>query len=208
VFQIRGWNQWLPSTFGYSPDIDPWPQDAAKARRLLAEAGYPGGQGFGKLILNTYVSSSAPFLSESGQLAADFWRQELGLDVDVKVRDETEVKRARTRGELHGQVMWTDGSGDVDRSRSFESNYGDPDHASRVHGDPEIFELTQQALGVIDPAKRKEAHIKLAKRLREESYESSIGYVNIPWALGPRVAAWQPWPLAGYPSNLHGIVLK
>ncbi len=208
AFVVKGWNLWVPSTLGYSPDIDPWPQDVAKARKLLADAGYPGGKGFGNLILNTYASSSAPFLVESGQLAADFWRRELGLDVEVKVRDETEVKRARTRGELHGQVMWTDGSGELDRSRSFESNYGDPAHVSRVHGDPEIFELTKQALAVIDPTKREEALIKLAKRLREESYESSIGYNNIPWAVGPRVVAWKPWPMAGYPTNLHGIILK
>jgi hypothetical protein len=35
-----------------------------------------------------------------------------------------------------------------------------------------------------------------------------VGYANIPWAVGPRVTAWQPWPLAFYPSNIHGITLK
>jgi peptide/nickel transport system substrate-binding protein len=208
AFQVKGWNLWVPSTIGYSPDIDPFPYDPDKARQLLADAGYPGGEGFGKLILNTYVSSSAPFLAESGQLAADMWRRELGLDVEVRLRDETDLKRARTRGDLHGEVMWTDGSGTRDRSRTFLSGYGDPDNPARVHNDPEIFELVKQTLAVLDPIKREEAQIELAKRLREESYESSIGYNNIPWGVGPRVLTWQPWPMAAYPSALHTITLK
>jgi peptide/nickel transport system substrate-binding protein len=32
-----------PTTFGYNPDLKPLPYDPARARRLLAEAGYPNG---------------------------------------------------------------------------------------------------------------------------------------------------------------------
>ncbi|MBM3502577.1 MAG: hypothetical protein FJX65_01770 [Alphaproteobacteria bacterium] len=32
-----------PQTFGYNPDVKPYPHDPAKARALLAEAGYPNG---------------------------------------------------------------------------------------------------------------------------------------------------------------------
>jgi hypothetical protein len=55
---------------------------------------------------------------------------------------------------------------------------------------------------------RDAAFKKLHLRLRDESYELGIGYINIPWAVGPRVTAWQPWPMSFYPSNLHGIILK
>ena len=48
-----------------------WPQDMAKARQLLAEAGYPGGKGLGKPVINTCVFTAIPFLPESAQLAAD-----------------------------------------------------------------------------------------------------------------------------------------
>jgi peptide/nickel transport system substrate-binding protein len=208
VMQVKGWAHITPSTIGYSPDLDPWPQDVAKARKLLADAGYPGGQGFGKLTVNTWVSTAMPFLPESAQLAADFWRKELGLDVEVKVGDETAIKRDTLTDKLHGQVLWRDNEASLDKSSLYLSSYGSPTHGTRFHENPEIFSLVGKTLAVTDPAEREKAFNALNKRGREESYELGIGYVNIPWAVGPRVTQWQPYPLAFFPSNVHGIVLK
>jgi hypothetical protein len=77
-----------------------------------------------------------------------------------------------------------------------------------LHENPELFALTQETLAVTDPSRRDEAFNRLSLRSKDESYELGVGYVNIPWAVGPRVLEWQPWPLSFYPSNLHGIVLK
>jgi peptide/nickel transport system substrate-binding protein len=106
VFQVKGWAHVTPSTIGYSPELDPWPFDPDKARQLLADAGYPGGEGFGKLIVNTWVSTAMPFLPESAQVAADSWRNELGLDVEVRVGDEAALKEARSCGGTTRPV-WT-----------------------------------------------------------------------------------------------------
>ena len=65
-----------------------------------------------------------------------------------------------------------------------------------------------QAIGVIDPAERPAAFNNLFRRLRDEHYQLGIGYVNIPWAVGPRVLTWEPYPLAFYPSGLETITLK
>ena len=59
-----------------------------------------------------------------------------------------------------------------------------------------------------DPAQRVTAFNQVARRLNEENYDIGVGYINIPWAVAPRVQAWQPWPMAFYPSNLYGITLK
>jgi ABC-type transport system substrate-binding protein len=208
VFQVRGWAHVTPSSIGYSPDLDPFPFDPAKARQLLADAGYPGGKGFGKFIVTTWVSTATPFLPESAQLAAEFWRRELGLDVEVVVGDEANLKRQALTEELFGQFRWADNEARLDGGTIVRSSYGTPTHAGRRHENPELFALVNKTQAVIDPAERAVAYNNLYKRLRDEHYVMGIGYINIPWAVGPRVLAWQPWPLAFYPSNLHGITLK
>jgi hypothetical protein len=44
--------------------------------------------------------------------------------------------------------------------------------------------------------------------MREEANQINLGYINIPWGVGPRVVTWEPYPLAPYPSALHTVTLK
>ncbi len=126
VFQVRGWNVVTPSTIGYTSGLDPRPFDPDKARQLLADAGYPGGEGFGKLIVNTWPSSSTPFLVESAQLGAEFWRRELGLDVEVRVGDSVTLDEKTQTGELNGQILWRDNDTRRDATSNLASAWGDP----------------------------------------------------------------------------------
>jgi peptide/nickel transport system substrate-binding protein len=209
VFVPKGWSYVTPSSIGYSPDLDPFPYDPDKARQLLADAGYPGGQGFGKLVVNTWVSTAIPFLPESAQLAADFWKRELGLDVEVIVGDEAANKKTNaTEGGFRGQTRWFDNEARRDGASITRSSMGTLDVGGRHHEDPELYKLVEETLAVIDPAQRPEASNKLYKVLRDEQYQMGIGYINIPWAVGPRIATWEPFPLAFYPSGLHTITLK
>ncbi len=72
---------WIPKgMFAYNPDIGAH-FDPEKARRLLAEAGYPGGKGFPRSV--------ALFNSESrNRLIAEFvqdqWKQHLNVDIEFE----------------------------------------------------------------------------------------------------------------------------
>jgi oligopeptide transport system substrate-binding protein len=57
-------------------------EDAGEARRLLAEAGFPGGKGFPKLELSTWPVS-APQL----EAIQEQWRKELGIAVTLVQRE-------------------------------------------------------------------------------------------------------------------------
>ncbi len=208
VFSTKGWEMVTPGALGYSPDLDAWPQDLVKAKQLMTEAGYPGGKGFGKLIVNTWISTSMPSLPEAAQLAADTWRRELGLDVEVKIGEEAALNAARRNSELNGQITFRDNEARLDGSSILLSSYGTPAQSDRMHHDPEIFAMVKDALAETDLAQRGPAMNKVYKRLKEESYELGIGYVNIPWGVGPRVTAWQPFTFSFYPSGMHTIVLK
>jgi peptide/nickel transport system substrate-binding protein len=209
VMVVKGWTAVTPSTKGYSPDLDPFPFDPDKARQLLAEAGYPGGQGFGKLIINTWNSTASPFMPESAQLAADFWKTELGLDVEVRVGDEAALKKASSLSEeLYGQILWRDNETRIDAADILRSGYGSPERLDRTHNNPELFALVKQAAAVFDPVEREKALNSAYRRMREEAYDINLGYLNIPFGVGPRVLTWEPYPLAFYPSALHTITLK
>ncbi len=208
VFQVKGWNVATPSTIGYTPELDPRPFDPNKARQLLADAGYPGGKGFGKLIVDTFPSTSMPLMVEAAQLGADMWRRELALDVEVKVGDSTGMQNRQTAGELNGQIYWRDNDTRKDPTSIIGGSYGDPKFPTRAHEDQELFRVVQENVQILDPDKRAEAYKKLFLRLRDESYWLGIGYANIPWGVGPRVLTWEPYPLALYLSALHTITLK
>jgi hypothetical protein len=148
-------------------------------------------------------------MPESAQLAADDWRRELGLDVEVKVGDEAALKEAYTLTEdLYGQILWRDNETRIDAARLLRSSYTDPDVKTTVHNDPELFDLTNKTLTVYDPVEREKVLNSTYLRLRDEAYDIDIGYVNIPWGVGPRIQTWEPYPLAFYPSALHTITLK
>ncbi|MSQ22336.1 MAG: ABC transporter substrate-binding protein [Dehalococcoidia bacterium] len=208
VFQVKGWTAVTPSTIGYTRELDPLPFDPNKARQLLADAGYPGGQGFGKLIVNTHPSISIPFMVEGAQLGAEFWRRELGLDTEVRVGDGVGIRKRQQAGELNGQLWWYDVTGRKDATSTMAVNYGDLESPNRAHGDPELVRLVRETFGILNVDEQAEASKKLYLRLRDESYNLGIGYVNIPWGVGPRVLTWSPYSLSNHPSALHTITLK
>ena len=69
------------------PEVGPYRQattqsfDPTEARRLLAEGGFPNGDGFPKLELSGWVQN--PVLDAIQQM----WKQELGIDVRIAVRE-------------------------------------------------------------------------------------------------------------------------
>ncbi len=209
VYVPKGWNHVTPSGLGYSPDLDPYPYNPEKARQLLAQAGYPGGKGFPTLVVNTWASRATPFLPESAQLAADMWRKDLGIPVEVKLGDEAAYKKDWiTEGALRGQILWRDNETRVDGGNIVRGTFGTPTAPGRQTNDPAIFKQALEAIAIIDQDKRAIAYNAFYKVIREDVGEIGLGYQNIPWGVGTRVKEWTPFPMAFWPSGFHTIVLK
>ena len=153
-------------------------------------------------------STSMPFQTEAAQLAAEFWRRELGLDVEVRVGDSTAIRGAWAAGELNGQIIWRDNETRRDATSTVVSGYGDPENSIRRSENPDLRSSTQEASRTVSPDARAQALTELYPQLKEAGYEIGIGYVNIPWGVGSRIESWQPLPLAPNISGLHTVVFK
>lgn len=97
LFQIKH-----KSTFQLVPEgcqnfhcINPIREDAEEARRLLAEAGYPNGQGFPKLTLIFNTAQGQTYLASAMQ---EMWKKELNIDIElINVEWKVYLQRRREK---------------------------------------------------------------------------------------------------------------
>lgn len=205
----KGFSYVTPSALGYSSALDPLPYDPQKAKELLARAGYPGGKGFRPFTIHTWQAGDVPFMPELAELVANYWRKNLGIEATVRVGDATTVKEIWFRHEIDGDFLVRPNETRWDGSSIGPTLYGDPKGRAYIGGgDTSLTEAVKEALSVLDPAKRHEAVNKMYTKFFDAHYEIGVGFVNLPWGVGPRIATYQPWPLTPYLSAPWTITLK
>ncbi len=102
-----------PGTAGYEPPDGPH-YDPVEARRLLAQAGYPGGKGFpGVEIL--YNSSEAH--RQIAEAIQEMWRKQLGISANLTNMELTSVLDARRTGSF--QILRSSWTGDYADPQDF-----------------------------------------------------------------------------------------
>ncbi|MCK4314793.1 MAG: hypothetical protein KAX24_03385, partial [Anaerolineae bacterium] len=189
--------QYLPATGGFVPPGMPGHStgiglayDPDRARRLLAQAGYPGGQGFPKVTW-LYSGGSAdepvvPFLRKT-------WRKSLGLNLEAQSLEWGAFIERRDRDPAHLTLTgWLADYPDPDSLLRviFHSTEGIEDarwHNARFDG------LVEEAARVADQTRRMEIYQEADRILvAQEAVVMPLGYAQgrilvKPWVTIPRV---------------------
>ena len=150
---------------GYHPDIDQHaaPFDPDKAKELLTEAGYPGGQG-----LPTISFQTIEMFRKQVEIVQSMLR-DVGIHLEIEIVELSAYLDMQTNHDLYAALMsWTGGP---DASIYDRQLTGDGPNNGAVYHDDEIAQWFKDSLQELDLAKRKEIFLKIfVKELEEVPY--------------------------------------
>jgi len=187
-----------PDTAGYTAKArlpEGYDANTAAARRLLAEAGFPNGQGIPEIELLYNTSESHKTIAESIQR---MWKEQLGIDAALVNQDWKVYLQSRRRGEFDVvRAAWigdyVDPSTFLDLLASWSGN--------NITGwaSNEYDRLLAAAAAESDPAKRFALFQQAEAILIEELPVIPIYFYVSAYLLDPSVKGWYPNILDQHP---------
>jgi peptide/nickel transport system substrate-binding protein len=149
----------VPTQFGCTTDVATYDYDPAKAKELLAEAGYPDG-----FSVPLYAYRDRPY----SEAVLGFLRK-VGITAELRFLQWTALRpivQQQGKAEL-AQLTWGS-QGVLDASASVGNYFeGSNDDYAR---DAEVKEWLEKADATVDPATRKALYAKALRKIADEAY--------------------------------------
>lgn len=185
-----------PGIDGYDY-VDAYRHDPEEARRLMAEAGYPGGQGFPQLRFIIVNTSNNRSLAE---ILQDSWRRELGVQVVLENKEWQVLLRDMDEGNFDlFLISWI---GDyVDPATFLEIMVTGGGNNRTGFSNPRYDQLLKQAGMEADPQERFDLLAEAERLLMEERPILPLTWSTFMYLKHPDMQGWshekmimdQPW---------------
>jgi oligopeptide transport system substrate-binding protein len=183
-----------PGTAGYTP-ASSLPTDFEAARKLLADAGYPGGKGLPAFELLFNNSEAHRTIAESIQ---EMWRRELGVEARLSNQELKSTLEARRAGNY--EIMRSVWIGDyVDPETFLDIWRSDSGNNYTGWKNPNYDALLFAAARETDAAKRHALYQKAESLLLEAAPMIPIYYYTHVFLIQPSVRGWHPTLLDHHP---------
>lgn len=169
---------------GYTPDAK-IKADAAEARRLLAEAGFPGGRGFPKLELATWPVSSAQL-----EAIQQMWHRELGIEIAIAQREARTHLASLASGDY--ALAFMTAIPDYDGASDLFTQFTADHPLNYPHWRNAEFDRLVAAAGALaEPAARNTAYQKAEALLLAEMPVIPLYFNAQNFLVTPRVKNWR-----------------
>jgi peptide/nickel transport system substrate-binding protein len=167
----------VPRDFEFALPFEPHPHDPARAKKLLAEAGYPNGFDGGEL-------TPFPPYNSMGE-AIQGWLQAVGIRTRVRSMERGAFMTSWREKKLKGVVLTISGvSGNAaTRLESFVTRTG----AFAYGALPEVDDLFRRQAGELDRKKREAILHQIQRILNEQVTQAPVYHLGFPIGVGPRV---------------------
>ena len=167
----------VPRDFEFALPFEPHPHDPARAKKLLAEAGFPNGFDGGEL-------TPFPPYNSMGETIQG-WLQAVGIRTRARSMERGAFMTAWREKKLKGVVLTVSGvSGNAaTRLESFVTKNG----AFAYGALPEVDDLFRRQAGELDRKKREAILHQIQRILNEQVTQAPVYHLGFPIGVGPRV---------------------
>jgi oligopeptide transport system substrate-binding protein len=162
---------------GYQPE---------EARRLLAEAGFPGGVGFPQLSLTFNTSNTHQFIA---QVIQEMWKRELGIEVILRNEEWKSFLITRRSGNYDiGRGGWV---GDFNDPQTFLELFqcNAPNNYTRWHHQ-KFDHYMEKAVATTSEGKRRSAYAKAEAILMAEAPILPLYFDTNRHLISSRIRGW------------------
>jgi peptide/nickel transport system substrate-binding protein len=180
-----------PYTMGWDSTVKPDPYDPEKAKKLLAQAGYPNG-------FNTTISTTAPSKYWVEAIASNL--AEVGIKAEIKIWEGGQWYEAHIGKKLRGFITrnsWYDA--EVNAGADLQDGYmeGMPWAYSTTK---EISDTLKKTLAARNDKEATEMGRKLSKLVRESRVNMHLWSIHANYGTNQRIVQWDQ-QLGSFPGT-------